>query len=401
MKRLLAVLLIAFVLTASTSCSSGTTTTTTTTTTPTTVPSMVPSVEGQLYVELGVAAEGAYRSGGVPRNPWDVEMYNGRLYVASGDFDKNAGPVYVWYYDFDANAWEVDSIIEDEQISRFNTIDGKLYLPGIDPKVSWDVGSYYRLDGEEWDMLVNLPGSIHNFDIVKHDGKLFAGIGVQDGNMPALVTTDEETWTPVNFYRDGELINTTDYTFTRVYDFFTLSGELYAYLSQSSSGLTSYYEIYHYDGENFVLYSELPTKLNFSRKNTYTHFHQRVEYKGYQYLANGNLYRSADMITAEKITPNGDPEINDLRVVGDKLYALCSEEYTTDGGETAFYNSLQVTTDGKTFTEVFRFSYPVRALSFTYENGTVFIGMGFGVKAAKTHVYYDENGMILAINRVL
>ncbi len=364
---------------------------------------LVPSTPGQLYTELGVALEQTYMSGGVERNPWDIEMYNSRLYVGSGDYDRNYGPVNMWYYDFKKQTWEIDCFLEDEQASRFKLIDGKLYVPGIDPKASWDMGTYYVLDGENWKTYETLPNAAHNFDMIKHDGKLFAGLGAKSGCSPILVTTNEETWEPVELYKDGSPVDTAGYTYVRVYDFLTLKGELYAYfsLSGSDSGKPSYMEIYRYDGEKFVFYSDMPRKLDYTGLNTYAFLHQRVEFKGYQYLTTGKLYRSADMITPEAIAMDGDAEVNDLRVIGKKLYVLCSEEYVTENGDVAFYNSLRVTKNGKTYTEVFRFSYPVRALCFTYQDGTVFLGMGFGTKATKDWSFYDENGMILAINQKL
>lgn len=403
MKRILVFLIISAMLLTVTACGNtdSAATTTTSTTAPTTAPSMVPSTDGQLYTELGIPLEQTYQRGGIERNPWDIEMYQGRLYVGSGDYDKNRGPVNLWYYDFDKKTWEIDTFLEDEQAGRFCIIDDKLYVPGIDPRCSWDMGSYYRLNGTEWDMLVTLPNALHNFDIVKYDGKLFAALGSKECCSPILVTTDEETWEPVELYKDGKVVDTTGYTYVRIYDFFTLNGELYAYFSLSQSGKPSYHEFYRYDGERFVWHSNMIDDMKFGRGNTYTHFQQKAEFNGYQYITNGNLYRSSDMITAESIVPEGDPEVTDLRVIGDTLYALCCEKYTTEDGNTAFYNSLRASKDGKTYTEVFRFSYPVRALSFTYESGTVFLGMGFGTKAAEDRSMYDENGMILAINRVL
>lgn len=362
---------------------------------------LVQPTEGQLYTEMGIPLELTYRSGGVERCAWDVEMYNNRLYVGSGDYDRNCGPVNVWYYDFEKKSWEIDGFLKDEQIGRFRVIDNKLYVPGFDPRSSWERGTYYVLDGENWQTYESLTNAAHNFDIIKHDGKLFAGLGSVSGGSPILVTTDETAWEPVALYKDGAEVNTENYTYVRVYDFFTLNGELYAYFRLGGNGLPSFYDIYRYDGEKFVFHSDLASKLTYNRRNTYTHFQQNVEYKGYQYFTTGNFYRSADMITPEPLTLDGDAEVNDLRVIGKKLYALCSEEYVTDEGDVAFYNSLRVTKDGQNYTEVFRFSYPVRALSFTYQSGTVFLGMGFGTKAAKDFSYYDENGMILAINQKL
>lgn len=401
MKRLLVFLIVTAMFVTLTACGDSTKTTTTSQT-PTTAPSMVPSVEGKLYTELGVAVEEWYYQGGVERNAWDVELFDGRLYVGSGDYDTNAGPVAMYHYDFEKKAWEVDTFLNDEQIGRFYVIDGKLYAPGFDPKSSWEMGSYYRLSGTEWETFITLPNAAHNFDMVKFDGKLFAALGAKSGNWPILVTTDEETWTPVPMYRGDTLVDVDGYTYVRVYEFLTLGGELYANfsLSGSDSGKPAYFEIYRYDGEKFVYHSELTRSIGYNL-NTFTRLHQNVEFKGHQYFSTGIFYRSADMITPEKITLEGNPEVGDLRVIGDKLYVLCSEETVDADGNVAFENSLRVTTDGKTYTEVFRFTYPVRALSFTYGNGTVFLGMGFGTKARKNDSYYDENGMILAINRVL
>ncbi len=357
--------------------------------------------KGAQYADLGTPLEAVYFSGLIARCAWDVELHNNRLYVASGDYNTNAGPVYVMYYDFEKKTWEVDATLEDEQITRFVPIDGKLYAPGIDPKGSWDMGTYYTTDGTEWITHESLPGAVHNFDIVKYDGKLFAGLGTVSENSPILVTTDETAWTPVEIVKDGAPCDLEGYSTVRVHEFFTLNGELYAYFARSGGDKSSHWEFYRYNGERFEYHSAMPEQLKFSRKNTYTHFQQRLEYNGYQYFTCGDFYRSADMITPEKITLEGDPEVNDLRVIGKKMYVLCSEEYTTAEGETAFYNSLRVTKNGKKFTEVFHFSSPVRALSFTYESGTVFVGMGFGVKSAKTYEMYEENGQILAFNHVL
>ena len=395
MKRLLTIVLVAALLTA---CGGGNDPVTT----PTTVPSMVPSVEGKLYTELGVAVEEWYYTGGVERNPWDVELYNGQLFVGSGDYDTNAGPVAMFHYDFAKKTWEVDTFLNDEQIGRFYVIDGKLYAPGFDPKSSWDMGTYYRHNGTEWETLLSLPNAAHNFDMIKFDGKLFAALGAKSGNWPILTTTDEETWTPVPMYRGDTLVDVEGYTYVRVYEFLTLNGELYANfsLSGSDSGKPAYFEIYRYDGDKFVLHSEMTRSIGYNL-STYTRLHQQAEFKGHSYFSTGFFYRSADMITAEKLTLAGDPEVGDLRVIGDKLYALCSEAVTAADGSVSFKNSLRVTTDGKTFTEVFSFDYPVRALSFTYGDGTVFLGMGFGTKARKDESLHDKNGMILAINRVL
>ena len=56
------------------------------------------------YTEMGIPLKDYYKTGGVERCAWDIEMYKDKLYVASGDYDKNKGPVMMWYYDFEEKA---------------------------------------------------------------------------------------------------------------------------------------------------------------------------------------------------------------------------------------------------------------------------------------------------------
>ncbi len=57
-----------------------------------------------------------------------------------------------------------------------------------------------------------------------------------------------------------------------------------------------------------------------------------------------------------------------------------------------------MSTDGETFTDMFHFNYPVRALCFTYAEDNFYFGMGYGIRTQKT---YDENGMVLSVENPL
>ncbi len=37
------------------------------------------------------------------RNVWDMQVFNDRIYLAHGDFNSNAGPIPVIYFDPDMN----------------------------------------------------------------------------------------------------------------------------------------------------------------------------------------------------------------------------------------------------------------------------------------------------------
>ncbi len=346
------------------------------------------------YVELGNPLEETYFGGIKARSAWDVEVYKNTLYIGSGDYDVNQGPVHMWFYDFDKGEWALEEFLEDEQIARFCEIDGVLYAPGIDPRVSWETGSYYTNDGEGgWDTHIVLPGGVHNFDIVKFDGKLFAGLGVEDGNHPIVTSTDGENWAAVPLYKDGAPRETNGATYIRVYDFFTLNGSLYAYFSISGNGVKAAKEIYRLDGDKFVYHSDMMRDLP-RIKCIYLLLYQKVEFKGKQYFSTGYLYETEDMVTASPIDFGEETVVTDLRVIGKNLYALCATPIKNEDGSTTFRNSVRKSRNGKTFNEVFYFDYDVRALSFTYHNDNFYFGMGYG---AGTTDFYEGNGMVLSV----
>ncbi|MBR6532840.1 MAG: hypothetical protein IKT44_00205, partial [Clostridia bacterium] len=340
------------------------------------------------YTELGIPLEQYYPTGGIERCAWDVEVYNNALYVASGDYDVNKGPVSVWCYNIKNGIWENSAELPDEQIERFHIFDNKLYAPGCDPKESWDLGNYYICDKGEWTVMRNLPGGIHNFDLIKYDGKLFAGLGVSDGDSPIVMSTDEKEWTPVYLYKGDGLRRFYNADFIRVYDFFVLNDRLYAYFFLSSDSQWAS-EIYHYDGERFVYHSDMLAEL-YDTRHTYAHISQKVEFRGKQYFTNGSLFVSENMVTAEEVLLEDTVEVLDIRVIGSSLYALCNESIINENGDEEFIISLRRSKTGEEFTEMFYFNYPVRALSFTYRNGIFYFGMGYGSEAEKP---YDKNGM--------
>ena len=142
----------------------------------------------------------------------------------------------------------------------------------------------------------------------------------------------------------------------RVYDFFTLSGELYAYLfTLDRNGRR--YDVYRYDGESFVYHSDLISQLDIKR-NAYTHINQKAEFNGMQFIARGHLYSTSDMKTADLIEIKPNNEVLDLRVIDDTLYVLCNEKLNRNDKE-EFRISVWYTNSGRkgSFRELFLFDY--------------------------------------------
>lgn len=342
--------------------------------------------------DLGIPFLEVYRSGGLERCAWDIEFFDNALYAGGGDYDRNCGPIYISHYDFDTATWEVDDVLKDEQIERFYVFDDTLYAPGYDPRTSWEFGNYYTCRDNTWETHNVLPNGVHNFDLVKFDGKLFAGLGVTEGNSPVVVSSDEENWEQVPLIKGGKTRDTAGGSYIRVYDFFVLEDTLYAYFYLNSETEKAR-EIYRYDGTNFIYHSSMLSDISLIR-HKYSHISQKVEFKGNQYFCSEILYKSSDMVTAEQIDVGENVEVNDLRVIGNALYLLCDEKITHEDGSEEFRISVKKSKNGKTFNELFYFYYPVRALSFTHNEDTFYFGMGYGITSKD---FFDENGVILSV----
>jgi hypothetical protein len=215
---------------------------------------------------------------------------------------------------------------------------------------------------------------------------------VEPGNAPVVMSEDEKEWTPVHFYKKDKKINTQNQILIRVYDFFVLDHDLYAYL-YLSSGSEVQRELYRFEDGKFVYYSKLPSEFE-GKRNVYAHVNQKVEFNDRMYIAARNLYTTGDMKNAKLCNLDKKVVVTDLRVVKNKLYVLANESIVKDDGSEQFKISVFESKDGKNFNEKFYFYYAVPALSFTYGDEAFYFGMGYGVRAKKE---YPENGMILEV----
>ncbi len=348
------------------------------------------------FTELSIPLSGYYTEGTFSRCALDIEICDDRLYVGSGDYDKNAGPVNIFYYDIKNKKWVNDGLLEDEEISRFYIFNGKLTAAGIDPKAAWDYGNFYVRQKNGWQTYTNIPGAIHNFDMAQFDGKLFAGLGVKAGEFPAAVSSDNgKSWQQVPFYRNGTLLDKEINATVRVYDLFTHKNKLYAHyrIYDGEKGIS---QIYVYENGSFNYYSSLFDNAEFER-TSYHFINQKLEFNEKQFIAAGNLYVSEDMKTAKEIELMANAEVVDLKLLNDKLYLLCNEEKEKPDGTKYFTISVWCTKTGGSgdFHEVFFFDYEVRALSFAYNDCVFYFGMGYGKDSGDT--LYDKNGMILSV----
>ena len=341
------------------------------------------------YTELGIPSEEQDPTGIRARSPWDMIVWDGRLYVGGGDFDANTGPLGIYSMDLSSEEWKCSELLPEEEFNRFCIVDGQLLAPGIDPKESWDLGNYYVLNDGAWEQNRVLPNGVHAFDMVLFDGKIFAGLGVESEYSPIVVSNDGgETYSPVEIEKDGASLDTSGLDIVRVYDLFVFGDRLYASLLYGNGSPYSY-ELYRYENGRFVFDNDWSGKVK--RKSiSYRLICEKVEYNDRLYIATGNLYVTTDLDEMTVVNFPYKETVFDLAVDNGKLYALCARRQ--DDGNVRVSVWKKNGNNPTVFTQLFNFSYPIAPLSLAVKEGAFYIG------TSNTGSENDLNGMILKIS---
>ncbi len=348
------------------------------------------------FENLGIPLQSRYEDGQIARTSWDLEVFDNKLFVGSGDYDTNQGPVAIYAYDIENDTWVNTGTLPDEQAERMYLFNDTLVIPGCDPRDSWEWGNLYFYKNGSWVIKRNIPGGIHQFDIAQFDGRIFVGLGVSPGSFPIAVSDDGcNTFQSVQMYKDGKLVVTiaedgsTSNTTIRVKDFFILNDSLYAFYYQYlNQKLTT--EIYRYQDGAFYYHSSMPQNLSYQR-TTYELFNAKEQIQNRLYFTTGRLYVTDDMNTVDEIKLGKHEIITDLRIIDGNLY-VCSIDKNNDG---TYRTTLWIKNPyhPTNFKKLFYFSFACPSQCFTYHNGTFYFGTGEGILSDGN----SENGTILSV----
>jgi hypothetical protein len=127
------------------------------------------------------------RQPGIARNVWDLQAFQGKLYIGMGSTAANRGPIPVWAFDHAAGRWdkEPELVVEQEAIELFRVINDRLYIPAADPKGEInDKSKFYRRDPDgTWTHIYSTRAykTAHIRDLALTDGLL---LGVGNGRQP-------------------------------------------------------------------------------------------------------------------------------------------------------------------------------------------------------------------------
>ena len=348
--------------------------------------------ENAAVVELGVICNNWYSSNTRARWAWDIKVWNGKVYRAAGDYDKNSGATTILSYDIAKHIWDASYKAKDEAIHGFVELNGTLCAPGIDPQESWTYGNYYILDKNgKWQQVRNLPNGIHNFDMIQCNGKIFAGLGTEKVENTVAVSEDGgKTFSFAPLYKDGAAYDLSQYEYSRTYEFVQLSGTVYALVRFQTKTGYARWEIFRYaDGK--MHYTADGTKLiegsTFSRK----YFSGEFELNGTCYLTARSLYAIQDFSDPSSwktVSMPNSGKVSDAILRDGVIYTLTSRQNKDQTYHTVIYKST--TGQPGSFEEVVSYDYGGFPLSFDYDGACFYVGTGSNPETAKT-------GMVLRV----
>ena len=115
------------------------------------------------------------------RSIHDLLLYDGRIYVGCGDWERNRGPIDVWSFAPAAEGipetFVKEFTVDEEAVEVFREYGGKLYVPGIDgchrTGQDWSLGNLYVKAAGKWQKLRTVPKGILVRDVAELDGKLY------------------------------------------------------------------------------------------------------------------------------------------------------------------------------------------------------------------------------------
>lgn len=285
-------------------------------------------------IDLGIPTEEWYSHNLLARCVWDMTIYDGKLYAGCGDYVNNTGGVPVMYCSLDdLGNWQREGIVLDEQIGRFLVLDDKLTIPGWDPKDTPESGTYYQLEDGKWQTHDGLPDGLHNFDLVRYDGKLFAGIGANKGETPIVVSENGTDFERVPMFRNGVPVDTSEGEMIRTYNLWVFNDTLYADFHYDNQVTNKWIaEVYRYEDGKFVWCVGLGKKLNMvsmGSQNLGKPWADAV-IDDTLFFTTGHLYMTTDMVEFTVIQLPNYTWVYDIYTHNGVMYLLGASSSVTD-----------------------------------------------------------------------
>lgn len=337
-----------------------------------------------------------FKKGAYANNIWDMQVYNNRIYFGHGDFNNNAGPIPVIYYNPANNEFINQYTVDEEQIDVYKIINDKLYIPGYDARESWNLGNFYVLEKDQWMKYRTIPQAIHVNDLACYNGRLYAAVTTSKTGWGEVLASDNmgKTWSsqvPPN--ENFMLVNDWAASFLEFDDKLCAAGALIFPLSPgAASWYTKFQNLLVIDSTGPKIHSYDQSFLPKARKDCqYTIKRQTKIADSILYLSGffrpddiwspESLYAAKDINDIRRIIlPNANTVPSDILSRNNTAYVLTFIENLNR----SFTNIVYKSDDLENWTELFRLDTDTFARSFEELNGDFYLGLGCTKKSLST-----------------
>jgi hypothetical protein len=345
-------------------------------------------------------------------NVWDLQVFNGKIYLAGGSTVANTGPINVWAYDPITQTFDREYTVDEEAIEHFKVFGDRLYIPAADPRQG-DSNKFYRksVDGLWQKYESDAIELAHVRDLIKTDeGKILVVGNNRNLNKIAnpsiAITTDDG----ISFQEAGisknqlSKTNLIDYNWffsvfeyrDKIYaissllrDFGNYSGAISVYNSQ-----TQRFEI-DFDLRNdefipannigksdvqqgiYIIY-RIWKPLEFQNYLIYpvrSYSNNQQEYEQAYMNSLGIYYKEKIGVTPKKIELPHNALGEDILIINDELYVLANKKQQNNKFIIYVYKTETIS-DKIKWQKVLEFSGNNKARSFEYLNSTFYFGLG-------------------------
>lgn len=354
------------------------------------------------------------RDGQVDRalNVWDLQVYNGKLYLAGGSTVTNSGPINVWAYNPSKQSFDKEYTVDEEAIEHFKVFDNELYIPAADPR-SGDSNKFYRQSQDGiWRKYVSDRVTLaHVRDLIQTNTGdiLMVGnnreIGDLSKSATAIVDRTGDFWRGAGLDKIPKEIPVTEANW--FFSVFSYQDNIYA----SSSLLRDYFNLpgaiakYNYINQKFELdlnlrndefipKTKIQNKLGKRSLDIIYRIWNPIEFKHYliypvksysytkpsyqkAYMNSLGFYVKKELGKTPILVQFPDRQSlgEDVMAIDGELYALANRKINNYKFIVYVYKTREPN-NNNSWQELFHFQSPNLARSFTYLDSQFYFGLG-------------------------
>lgn len=294
-----------------------------------------------------------------PRSIWDLQVFDGKIYMASGDYWNNTGPVDIWTYAGTGTNFVKEYVVQEEMVWDFFVQDGLMFIPGVDNTAPAPVGANLYINdpakNPHWTKLSTLSGARHSYDVALFQGKLYASVTLTNTTGQTLVSSDGgQQWSIVT-WQYSALVAFDDFLF--------LQGPTnYVYEGQSLRRVTPTVHL---------------SQLAMARRARYRDGLLYAYPVRYMLTENPLYFISANQITnsgtATAIPAFANACVRDIVVRDDFCFVMTADTIQTD---TSYRGRIYASDDLVRWELSTEFTVPGIPLSFEILNNQFYVGLG-------------------------